>query len=35
MGRHNNLPLSIVSADFNGDGNLDLAVADFGKQASQ
>jgi FG-GAP-like repeat len=30
MGRHNNLPLSIVSADFNGDGNLDLAVADFG-----
>jgi hypothetical protein len=30
MGRRNDLPLSIVSADFNGDDNLDLAVADFG-----
>jgi hypothetical protein len=25
-----NQPIAIVSADFNGDGNLDLAVADFG-----
>ncbi len=29
LGKNNNLPLAIVSADFNNDGNLDLAVADF------